>query len=292
MKNENVDVLIEQNNELRGALNAENKVYYENILLYMRCSALFENDLEIEHILLDLLRDLLVAQKNGESAVDYFGKNPQEMCQALIDNTHKLSVKTISKTVVPILAIYVLTSVCYQLINPQLTINLFQLLIGMLGALFVVWATFRVIKRSAFNRRKMFSARNLVPTIAIFTLLILLGAGAFLVPSLLAPNLGVVTIPAPYDLLLIILLIIAVLAWAFTGRNEGLKSLMPVFLLMGTFAIIARTPLGTGLVRYFSESKDKMLVGAGLLYIVVMLGFCAPVLILLWRDKKHKKTNN
>ena len=36
MKTDSVTMLIEENNQLREKLNAENKVYYDKILLYMR----------------------------------------------------------------------------------------------------------------------------------------------------------------------------------------------------------------------------------------------------------------
>ncbi|MGO2315522.1 MAG: hypothetical protein ACTH5K_06310, partial [Pseudolactococcus laudensis] len=67
MKTDSVTMLIEENNQLREKLNAENKVYYDKILLYMRSTSLFKTDLEIENILLDLLRDLMEVPKNGES---------------------------------------------------------------------------------------------------------------------------------------------------------------------------------------------------------------------------------
>lgn len=70
--------LIEKNNELREQLTPENKEYYEKVLIYLRTKSLFHDELEIENILIELLQDILEAQKNNESAEDYFGKNPIE----------------------------------------------------------------------------------------------------------------------------------------------------------------------------------------------------------------------
>ncbi|GFH42268.1 hypothetical protein Hs30E_08190 [Lactococcus hodotermopsidis] len=102
MKTESTAFLIAENNVLKSCLNAENKAYFEKIISYMRAISLLKNELEIENILLNLLKDLLVAQENGESALAYFGKNPQEMCEGLIENIGKRSFK---ETLTSLLAI-------------------------------------------------------------------------------------------------------------------------------------------------------------------------------------------
>ena len=70
----NTNQMIEENNQLRQRLNDENKAYYNDLLLYFLFQSVSLDDAQIESFLLDVLQDILAAQKDGLSAVDYFGK--------------------------------------------------------------------------------------------------------------------------------------------------------------------------------------------------------------------------
>ncbi|CAM3120686.1 hypothetical protein [Sporolactobacillus spathodeae] len=64
--------MIEQSNVLREKLNDANKTYYEQLLLYTRTTGLFNDDYEVETLLLQILQDILSAQANSQSAVDFW----------------------------------------------------------------------------------------------------------------------------------------------------------------------------------------------------------------------------
>ncbi|MDT2834976.1 hypothetical protein P7H70_13095 [Vagococcus carniphilus] len=83
--------LIEKNNNLRELLSAENKEYYEQILIYIRTKSFFHDELDIEKILLEILQDILEAQKNSENAVDYFGNNPQNTLDDILSQLPKIT---------------------------------------------------------------------------------------------------------------------------------------------------------------------------------------------------------
>ncbi|MCU4715788.1 hypothetical protein OCE25_26290 [Bacillus cereus] len=68
---------MEQNNKIGEQLSPENKIYYEDILLYMRTFGFFYEELETEQHLMVILQDILEAQKHGESAEEYLGENPK-----------------------------------------------------------------------------------------------------------------------------------------------------------------------------------------------------------------------
>jgi len=95
MANKKVNELIKRNNELRELLTPENKAYYEKILLYMRTYGIFYDDLEIEQQLMMILQDILEAQKNGESAKSFFGKNPKELLDEMKKQLDRPSWKNI-----------------------------------------------------------------------------------------------------------------------------------------------------------------------------------------------------
>ncbi|QVI35719.1 hypothetical protein BVJ53_01385 [Lacticaseibacillus chiayiensis] len=76
--------LIEENNKLRSQLTPANKTYYEDLLLYMRTRSVLKDSKTIEQELLTILTDILAAQKDGVTAVDYFGKQPQETADEIL----------------------------------------------------------------------------------------------------------------------------------------------------------------------------------------------------------------
>ncbi|CCK19932.1 hypothetical protein [Pseudolactococcus laudensis] len=291
MKTDSVTMLIEENNQLREKLNAENKVYYDKILLYMRSTSLFKTDLEIENILLDLLRDLMEVPKNGESASEYFGKNPQEMCQELLDNTSQVSFKNILKTLVPIVGGGLLASTFFGVFNPVLTINFFHLILEMIVVSVVVWLSFRYMKKTAFKRQDKFKLRDFVPIFLNYSLVVLVISGIFLLSILFMSDFLVVTIPAPYDMFLIIFLTVMLFVWEVMTKSKWFKILLPVFLIMGILTTLARTALGKGLILYFSESEMRMVVVLIIVYIIVMLAFSVPILLSISGEKKRRKSN-
>ena len=82
--------LIDENNQLRKQLNAENRHYYEDLLVYMRAHTLLRDDFIVEQYLLAILQDLIDAQQSGMNAQTYFGKDPErtgsEMLKAIPRN--------------------------------------------------------------------------------------------------------------------------------------------------------------------------------------------------------------
>ncbi|MGL5684567.1 MAG: hypothetical protein ACRCXQ_02090, partial [Vagococcus fluvialis] len=120
--------LIEKNNELREQLTPENKEYYEKVLIYLRTKSLFHDELEIENILMELLQDILEAQKNNESAEDYFGKTPQEQLDILLNQLPKVSVKKKLSLVFIVFAISTAFSLFSTLTNPIPSINILTII--------------------------------------------------------------------------------------------------------------------------------------------------------------------
>lgn len=95
--------LIKQNNERRKLLNEENKVYYENLMVYIRTSP-FKDDKATEEVLMELLEHLLSAQEDGKTAENVFGKAPKELADEIIAGLPK---EKPSKTVIFIVEIVV-----------------------------------------------------------------------------------------------------------------------------------------------------------------------------------------
>ncbi|MCP9313561.1 hypothetical protein KBX31_09790 [Liquorilactobacillus satsumensis] len=78
------DKIIADNNQQRAKLSTGNKAYYENLTLFMRGHGTLKNDMVLESSLLEILNDLIQAQRNGISAREYYGKTPQAQAQELL----------------------------------------------------------------------------------------------------------------------------------------------------------------------------------------------------------------
>ncbi|MBS9337274.1 hypothetical protein [Fructobacillus parabroussonetiae] len=79
-----INELIERNNELRAGLSEKNQKFYDDFLLYARTTSWLKDEQAVEELLLKSLQDILKAQKNGQSAADYLGKNPQAAAAVLL----------------------------------------------------------------------------------------------------------------------------------------------------------------------------------------------------------------
>ncbi|ERL65421.1 hypothetical protein [Schleiferilactobacillus shenzhenensis] len=80
----NATQLTNDNNRLREQLNAPNKKYYEDLLLYIRGKSFLKDSQAVEQELLTILTDILAAQQDGVTAEAYFGQRPQETADAIL----------------------------------------------------------------------------------------------------------------------------------------------------------------------------------------------------------------
>ncbi len=77
--------LINENNDKRQLLNAQNEKIYEDLLLYIRTD-LRVSEHAAEELLMDLLDHLIEAQEKGKDAQGLFGDSPKAYADELIAN--------------------------------------------------------------------------------------------------------------------------------------------------------------------------------------------------------------
>ena len=68
-----INDVIGENNELQKQLNMMNTAYYEQVVIYGRMQGALKSDQLVEAMLLDILRDILDAQRDGHDAQAIFG---------------------------------------------------------------------------------------------------------------------------------------------------------------------------------------------------------------------------
>ncbi|BDR59352.1 hypothetical protein [Xylocopilactobacillus apicola] len=147
--------LINQNNQLRKQLNQENQKYYEDLLLYMRLKGLTKNESALERQLMEILQDLIDAQKDGVSAAEYFGKNPQELADQILQET-PLQPTSLIKLILIVFATTVLTSILPALVSVKTPVDLGAMLInGCYFALLIV-CYFKFLGETIYQKRSEF----------------------------------------------------------------------------------------------------------------------------------------
>ena len=77
-----VEEMVALNNERRKQLNGENLKYYEDMLVYLRLSRIPQR--RAEELLLEMLDHLLQAQREGRTARDVFGDDPESYCREVV----------------------------------------------------------------------------------------------------------------------------------------------------------------------------------------------------------------
>lgn len=149
--------LIKQNNELRKQLTPENKKYYEDILVYIRVN-LNKEEQQTEEILLEILQDILDAQKKGTSAQVFFGKNPKEISDAILTELPSDSEKYWSKLFFIFFLILLQYTLFDLLLQPVVAINWFNTLFPVILLMVTAILGLFSIKYSTFasDRKKCY----------------------------------------------------------------------------------------------------------------------------------------
>lgn len=134
--------LIKENAKLQELLNPINEEYYGNLLIYVRSNSVFKDEKILEEALLEILQDILDAQENGETAEDYFGKQPKEIADALLKEV-PISIGNGVHLAVAVLFVYALITVIPSLASPNTLLDVGKLLIGSIYwtilAIIIVW---------------------------------------------------------------------------------------------------------------------------------------------------------
>ncbi|KOP64937.1 hypothetical protein AMS62_06495 [Bacillus sp. FJAT-18019] len=83
----NIRQMIKENNRLQDAMTPDNLSYYQDMVVYIRSSAVQER--QCEELLLEMARHLLDAQRKGKDAKDVFGKDLESYCKEQIERLPK-----------------------------------------------------------------------------------------------------------------------------------------------------------------------------------------------------------
>lgn len=150
----------EINAELQQELIPENEGYYGNLLIYVRTHSLIRNKQRSEELLLEILQDILEAQNQGVSAEDYFGKNPKQTADEIINQLPINLIDTV-KMALTGLMVYLLIMFFPAMIDPDKGIDVGSYLICGLLAVAFAFFILKVFGHSVYRYQSKASSISL-----------------------------------------------------------------------------------------------------------------------------------
>lgn len=235
------DIAAEYRNKelaLEAKLTLANKAYFEKLRSYLVLAGLAYDEASLYKQIYGMVADLLEAQQNGETAVEFFGNEPQQMADELIKNTPIASWKQRFKLfglLVVIFYFFQLTGDFQASGGTQL--NVVAYLLTGLFSYGLVRLIFWSMKKSVYSGRERRYTGLIVIGLVGYTLLI--GGIDYLIP-----NGWQLMIPYPLDLWLVAsLMLVAGVMVIVAG--------IPTYLLMigfvGMAGLLNRWFAGNGL---------------------------------------------
>ena len=192
--------LIRENNNKRKQLTKENETYYEQILVYIR-SSFFKEERATEELLYEMLDHILLAQKDGKSAQDVFGKEPKQLADELIEMLPREKPEKImafaAETLMKLVGIYftvigipaIFSDEENTLYVGSFLLTIVVLILGMIVILVVALNAFKR-EASATKNKKIF--------VVIFTVTFLAVVGSIVAISQFANEIGPQLQTSPY----------------------------------------------------------------------------------------------
>ncbi|HDR7512428.1 DUF1129 domain-containing protein [Bacillus toyonensis] len=258
MKNNSAKQLVEKNNKLREQLSPENKVYYEDILMYMRTFGFFYEELETEQHLMAILQDILEAQKHGESAEEYFGKNPKEIVNQLTKQFEKPSWHSMFK----ISGLIFLISTFYVIVGsftaPTLQVNVLVILLNGIFSVALVYGIFKLLHLSIYMKMQL---PKLIKFFVVW-IMAMIPFGVFFLIRLYTPKQGIVKIGAPFDWIAILVILIVSTVYVIFKKKRELFGGLTFVITLGIFGLLLRIPQTK---EFFQDGKNQTFVILGII---------------------------
>lgn len=146
-----------ENMQLQGKLNEQNRLYYIDFLAEMRTKSLFKANKAAEEMSLVVLQDILEAQEKNILAVDYFGEDAKDLAKNI---SKELSVEfrlfdTLGYSILYI-GIYLLFLGVGNLFNRHVSLDLLVVVASTIICTLTNFVLHKMIGKSAYyikNRR-------------------------------------------------------------------------------------------------------------------------------------------
>ena len=278
LKNDVAKQLVEQNNKLREHLSSENKEYYEDILLYMRTFGFFYEELETEQHLMTILQDILEAQKHGESAEEYFGKDPKEVVDQLTKQFDKPSWKSMFKISGMIFIISTFYTIFGSFAAPTLQINVFVILSAGILSVALVYGVLKLLHLSIYIKIQLPKFIKFL----IVWILVMIPFGLFFLIHFYAPKQGIVKIASPFDWMAIVVILIMAISYVILKKKREFYGGLTFVIGIGTFGLLLRIPQTKD---FFQNGENTPFIVLGIVLPIVLSGLVEWLLLRKMKDE-------
>ena len=167
--------LIEKNNSLRKELNLKNEVFYSDFLIYMRLGSITKKETVVENILLEILEDILDAQRENIDANKYFGKSPKMVADDILKSIPNSITDTVKLAMTGLFSFAIMT-LLPVLANPNAKIDLGNMIFAGIYTCLASMLILKQIARSIYVINR-FMSNKVVRYVTYFVL-----ASAILAP--------------------------------------------------------------------------------------------------------------
>ena len=280
MKENRAKYYREKMNRLEEQLLSENRQYFDELRSYMLFSSLLYDEGDINEQIYVLANDLLAAQADGITAVEFFGNEPKQMADELISNMPKSTWKERGQLVLLVFGIlWGIKLISNFGRTGTVMINPLSYLFDVVLAGVAVTMVFLIVQKSVYAGNTWIS-KNSSQIILMITVFVIFITGS-VSGSFLIPDLWRIVIRYPFDLAAILLLCIFTGAWILFRK---MTEFYPLLFVLFTYALIG------GIQRYaVAHQQESTPLFVALPIVVVLAAF---VLHLIWNRRIIKNKSN
>lgn len=232
--------LIEKNNSLRKELNLKNEVFYSDFLIYMRLGSITKKETIVENILLEILEDILDAQRENIDANKYFGKSPKMVADDILKSIPNSITDTVKLAMTGLFSFAIMT-LLPVLANPNAKIDLGNMILAGIYTCLASMLILKQIARSIYVINR-FMSNKVVRYVTYFVL-----ASAILAPVYLI--LVFVKTPLTFSLngltgvMVSVLIMAGFIVWWLRSNNRRFNfPMLFAALVFGILSLIIRIP--------------------------------------------------
>lgn len=232
--------LIEKNNSLRKELNLKNEVFYNDFLIYMRLGSITKKETIVENILLEILEDILDAQRENIDANKYFGKSPKMVADDILKSIPNSITDTVKLAMTGLFSFAIMT-LLPVLANPNAKIDLGNMILACIYTCLASMLILKQIARSIYVINR-FMSNKVVRYVTYFVL-----ASAVLAPVYLI--LVFVKTPLTFSLngltgvMVSVLIMAGFIVWWLRSNNRRFNfPMLFAALVFGILSLIIRIP--------------------------------------------------
>lgn len=204
----------------------------------MRTFGFFYEESETEQHLMSILQDILEAQKHGESAEEYLGKNPKEVVDQLTKQFDKPSWKSIFKISGLIFLISTFYVIFGSFTATSLQINVFVILLNGILSSALVYGIFELLYLSIYMKIQL---PKLIKFFVVW-IMTMIPFGLFFLIQLYTSKQGIVKIGSPFDWTAILAILIVSTVYILFKKKRELFGGLIFIITLGIVGLLLRIP--------------------------------------------------